>query len=84
VRIEKKIKVAEIDTNETELSKVALLVLDKLETINKPIKVDELVKKSGLSIRTIRYGLKLLLKSKKITKIPDLSDLRSYYYKVKQ
>jgi DNA-binding transcriptional regulator GbsR (MarR family) len=47
---------------------------------NKPVKTEEIVNELGMSVRSVRYGLKLLIKAKKITKIPDFGDLRSFYY----
>jgi hypothetical protein len=36
----------------------------------------DLVIKTGFSLRSVRYGLKILLNSNKIMKSPDLRDLR--------
>jgi predicted transcriptional regulator len=44
------------------------------------VKAEEIVNELNLSVRTVRYGLKLLIEAKKITKIPDFGDLRSFYY----
>ena len=64
-------------------SRVASLILEYLEMSSKPLKMGELMKKTGLSLRSIRYGLRILLNSNKVTKLADLQDLRSSYYQVK-
>ena len=39
-----------------------------------PLKSEEIVIKTGLSLRSVRYGMKLLMESEKITKYPDLNN----------
>ena len=65
---------------EAKLTKVAKMVLKGLETENKPVKPEELVQKLGINLRSVRYGLKLLLDANLIVRSPDLIDLRSFYY----
>ncbi|OLS19826.1 MAG: hypothetical protein HeimC3_43550 [Candidatus Heimdallarchaeota archaeon LC_3] len=61
-------------------SQIALIIEDLLKESLKPLKSEEIVVKTGLSLRSVRYGMKLLMDSEKITKYPDLRDLRSFYY----
>lgn len=65
---------------ELKLTRVAKMVLNGLEKENKPIKPEELVQKLGINLRSVRYGLKLLLDADLIIRSPDLIDLRSFYY----
>lgn len=71
-----------MNTNK-KLTQVAEMVLKGLENEDKPVKPDDLVKKLGLKLRSVRYGLKLLLNENIIIRQPDLIDLRSYYYSTK-
>jgi transcription initiation factor IIE alpha subunit len=66
------------------LTLVAKIVLKGLENEDKPVKPEDLVKKLGIKLRSVRYGLKLLLNEKIIIRQPDLIDLRSYYYTTKE
>ena len=65
------------------LTLVAKIVLEGLENEKKPVKPEDLVKKLGIKLRSVRYGLKLLLNENIIIRQPDLVDLRSYYYSTK-
>ncbi|MHA1992103.1 MAG: hypothetical protein ACW981_14205 [Candidatus Hodarchaeales archaeon] len=66
--------------SQPKLTKVAKMVLKGLEGEEKPIKPEELVQKLGINLRSVRYGLKLLLDANLIVRQPDLIDLRSFYY----
>ena len=72
-----------MNTNKN-LTLVAKIVLKGLKNENRPVKPDELGKKLGLKLRSVRYGLKLLLNEKIVIRQPDLIDLRSYYYSAKE
>ncbi|MHA1989756.1 MAG: hypothetical protein ACW981_10060 [Candidatus Hodarchaeales archaeon] len=72
-----------MNTN-NNLTLVAKIVLEGLENEDKPVKPDDLVKKLGIKLRSVRYGLKLLLNKNIIIRQPDLIDLRSYYYSTKK
>ena len=64
----------------TATSKIANKIFRELEKENKPLKIEDIMEGVGLSIRTVRYGLKVLLEANKITKIPNFQDLRSCFY----
>jgi len=49
-----------------------------------PLKVSEIQQKAQLSPRTIRSALARLRRQDLIIQVPDLSDLRSHYYKLKE
>ena len=66
------------------LTQVAEIVLKGLENIDKPVKPEELGRNIGLKLRSIRYGLKMLLEANSVVRQPDLIDLRSYYYSVNE
>jgi len=70
----------EMQQPEHKLTKIALKVLRGLENENHALKPEELVEKLNLNLRSVRYGLKLLLDADIIVKQPDLGDLRSNYY----
>ena len=61
-------------------SKVAHKVFKFIEEKNKPMKPEQIVSEMNMNLRSVRYGLKLLLEAGLITKYPDLEDLRSYFY----
>lgn len=44
----------------------------------------DLIEALGLPIRTVRYSIRRLLEKKLIDKVPNLSDMRSVYYKISQ
>ena len=67
----------EIVPNDSKLSeKVYNLLVDK----NKPLKTDDIAIFLGISKRSARYAVNLLFDTKNIIKIPNLQDLRTFYY----
>lgn len=64
----------------TKLSKTTKIVLQEIVSFGNPIKSDELVNSLKFNLRTIRYALKTLCDSELIQRVPNLTDLRSYYY----
>ncbi len=69
-----------ITLNQNKTSKIAYIVLEHLIKNEKPKKPEELVQELGLNLRSIRYGLKILIEAKLVNKYPDFGDLRSFYY----
>ncbi|OLS16998.1 MAG: hypothetical protein HeimC3_50300 [Candidatus Heimdallarchaeota archaeon LC_3] len=69
-----------IEDSKDKQSQIALIIEEILKESLEPLKSEDIVIKTGLSLRSVRYGMKLLMKSEKITKYPDLRDLRSFYY----
>lgn len=65
---------------QSKLPKASRTVLKALMDANKPLKTNELVHELRFNLRTVRYALKSLCDSQYVDRIPDLSDLRSYYY----
>ena len=63
-----------------KLSKTTRIVLKEIVGSNNPIKSDDLVLNLNFNLRTIRYALKTLCDSALIERVPNLTDLRSYYY----
>ena len=49
-----------------------------------PLSVQLVLSKTQYSSRTVRYALKVLLNLQIIEKIPNLNDLRTHYYKIKE
>ena len=50
--------------------------------MNRQLKVNDIMKRSRYSPRTIRHALKMLSNLNLISQIPDMQDLRSHYYTV--
>jgi predicted transcriptional regulator len=69
-----------LNLGQNKSSKIAFIVLETLENNINPMKPEELVSELGLNLRSIRYGLKVLIEENLIDKYPDLGDLRSFYY----
>lgn len=69
-----------MNTEKKKLTKIARRVLTGLQGENKPMKPEELTDKLGMNLRSVRYGLKLLLEAELVDRYPDLIDLRSFYY----
>lgn len=69
-----------LNLSRNKSSKIAYIVLETLEKNIEPMKPEDLVSELGLNLRSIRYGLKVLILENLIAKYPDLGDLRSYYY----
>ena len=69
-----------IEDSKDKQSQIALIIEEILKESLEPLKSEDIVIKTGLSLRSVRYGMKLLMESEKITKYPDLRDLRSFYY----
>ncbi|OLS28046.1 MAG: hypothetical protein HeimC3_00050 [Candidatus Heimdallarchaeota archaeon LC_3] len=69
-----------IEDSKDKQSQIALIIEEILKESREPLKSEEIAIKTGLSLRSVRYGMKLLMESEKITKYPDLRDLRSFYY----
>ena len=66
---------------DNKLTRVAQIILQTFEKEdNRAMKPEELVEIIGMKIRSVRYGLKLLLEQNLVAKYPDLRDLRSFYY----
>ena len=61
-------------------SKLSEKVYKLLVEKNKPLKTDDIAFHLGISKRSARYAVNLLFDSKNIMKIPDLQDLRTFYY----
>jgi predicted transcriptional regulator len=64
-----------------KLSKTTKVVLKLIMDAQVPIKSDDLVTNLNFNLRTVRYALKTLCDSHLIERIPNLTDLRSYYYR---
>ena len=64
-----------------QLPKSAREVLTILRT-NGALKPGEIRNYTSLSNRTIRYALKILVDDAIISRVPDLNDLRTHYYKI--
>lgn len=64
-----------------KLSKTTKIVLKLIMDAEEPIKSDDLVSNLNFNLRTVRYALKTLCDSRLIERVPNLTDLRSYYYK---
>ena len=64
-----------------KLSKTTKVVLKLIMDAEQPIKSDDLVTNLNFNLRTVRYALKTLCDSELIERVPNLTDLRSYYYK---
>lgn len=64
-----------------QLPKSAREVLNILRT-NGALKPGEIRNHTSLSNRTIRYALKILVDDAIISRVPDLNDLRTHYYKI--
>ena len=64
-----------------KLSKTTKIVLKLIMEAEEPIKSDDLVTNLNFNLRTVRYALKTLCDSQLIERVPNLTDLRSYYYK---
>jgi predicted transcriptional regulator len=69
-----------LNLGQNKSSKIAFIVLETLENNTNPMKPEEIVSELGLNLRSIRYGLKVLIEENLINKYPDLGDLRSFYY----
>lgn len=63
-----------------KLSKTTKVVLKEILDSDNPIKSDNLVQNLQFNLRTIRYALKTLCDSALIERVPNLTDLRSYFY----
>jgi predicted transcriptional regulator len=63
-----------------KLTKIPKRVLNELLNAQKPLKSDDLVKNLEVDVRTVRYALKILKDSNYIQRVPNLHDLRTYYY----
>ena len=48
-----------------------------------PLSVNLILSETKYSSRTVRYALKVLLNFQIIEKVPNLTDLRTHYYKIK-
>lgn len=46
------------------------------------LKPQDIALKTRISLRSVRYSLKKLVDLNMVIRVPDLEDLRSYYYKV--
>lgn len=64
-----------------KLSKTTKVVLKLIMDAQEPIKSDDLVSNLNFNLRTVRYALKTLCDDQLIERVPNLSDLRSYYYR---
>ncbi len=64
-----------------KLSKTTKVVLKLIMDAQEPIKSDDVVSNLNFNLRTVRYALKTLCDSELIERVPNLTDLRSYYYK---
>lgn len=64
-----------------KLSKTTKVVLKLIMDAQSPIKSDDVVSNLNFNLRTVRYALKTLCDSQLIERVPNLSDLRSYYYR---
>lgn len=64
-----------------KLSKTTRVVLKLIMDSEQPIKSDDLVVNLNFNLRTVRYALKTLCDSELIERVPNLTDLRSYYYR---
>ena len=67
-----------------ELTQLEQLILEAIKKISRPVKQTELSNYLGINIRSIRYGLANLVKADIISTKPDLADLRSLYYLLKE
>ena len=64
----------------SKLSKLSEKVYKLLVEKNQPLKTDDIALLLGISKRSARYALNLLFDTTNIMKIPDLHDLRTFYY----
>ena len=67
-----------------ELTQLERSILEAIRTISKPVKQKEISNYLGINIRSTRYGLTNLIKADIISTTPDLTDLRSLYYLLKE
>ena len=67
-----------------ELTRLEQLILEAIRKLSIPVKQKEISNYLGISIRTTRYGLANLIKADMISTKPDLADLRSLYYLLKE
>ena len=64
-----------------KLSKTTKVVLKLIVDAEEPIKSDDVVSNLNFNLRTVRYALKTLCDSELIERVPNLTDLRSFYYR---
>ena len=66
-------------------SKVSLKILGVLShNRDKFMTTEEIAKILEMDQNSVRYGLNILLKHNLVEKKPDLNDLRSYYFTIKE
>ncbi len=72
------------DNNE-RLTKSQTMILDSLRRRgNKGVTPKELLSDVPFAPRTVRYALRTLLKKRLVKRVPCLSDMRQYVYKIVQ
>lgn len=64
-------------------SKLSVKVLTALQESEKPLKPEDLSNILNINQRSVRYALNILHDKNLVIKIPDMSDLRTNYYKTK-
>ena len=75
-------KPQKIDSKPPKLTKMAKKVLKGFNEINQPISADALSKKLNLPIRSVRYGINLLIKQGLVRKYQNLQDMRTTLYAI--
>lgn len=63
-------------------SKLSIKVLTALQEKNKPMKPEDLSNYLNINQRSIRYALNILHERNLVIKVPDMTDLRTNYYRV--
>lgn len=64
-----------------KLSKTTAVVLKLILEAHQPMNSDEVVSNLNFNLHTVRYALKTLCDSALIERVPNLADLRSFYYR---
>ena len=63
-------------------SKLSIKVLTALLENNKPMKPEDLSNVLNINQRSIRYALNILHERNLVIKVPDMTDLRTNFYRV--
>lgn len=63
-----------------KISKTNKKVLKMIIELDRPVRAEDLIEYQNLNLQSLRYSLKTLCDSNLIERIPDLNDLRSFFY----
>lgn len=66
--------------NNPKITRLGKIVLNEIVQKNGPVKQQDIMSSLGITLRSVRYALKLLQDAELVEKQPDLQDLRSSYY----